>query len=70
MFGTVRAGFASVEQPQVFVLVLPDVQDGFEFANRVDLVGGRCPHDEWVIGASVWTTRVRRPSGTLPRTGF
>ena len=68
VFGTVRAGFASVEQPQVFVQVLPNLQDGLEFANRVD-IGGRCPHGEWVIGNSVWRTRVRRLE-TLPRTGF
>lgn len=37
VFGTVKAGFASVEQPQVFVRVLQNLPNGFEFANRVDV---------------------------------
>jgi uncharacterized repeat protein (TIGR01451 family) len=67
MFGTVRAGFAQVEQPQVFVDVLRTLPNGYRFANRVD-VGGKYGN-EWIIGRSSWTTTIFSNS-RLPRTGY
>ena len=67
VFGTVKAGFASVEQPQIFVDVLNTLPNGYRFSNRVD-VGGKYG-DEWIIGRSSHTTTIfcnRR----LPQTGF
>ncbi|MCL2840320.1 MAG: prealbumin-like fold domain-containing protein [Defluviitaleaceae bacterium] len=66
-FGTVRAGFRNVENPRLEGTVLDGLPDGYEFANRID-IGGRTG-SEWVIGNSVWTTRIFRPAGRHPRTG-
>jgi uncharacterized repeat protein (TIGR01451 family) len=68
VFGTVQAGFAHVERPQVFVKVLPNLPDGYQFANRVD-VGGKFG-DEWVIGNSNWVTTIYAKPVPLPRTGW
>jgi len=67
-FGTVHAGFRAVENPRLEGTVLDGLPNGYEFANRVD-IGGRTG-SEWVIGNNVWTTRVFRPAGRHPRTGF
>jgi len=68
-FGTVRAGFRSVEAPRIVANVREGLPHGFEFANRVD-VGGR-HGSEWVIGNHVWITRIfRRQPGQHPRTGY
>jgi len=68
-FGTVRAGFRSVEAPRIEGTVRDGLQNGYEFANRVD-IGGRTG-SEWVIGNNVWITRVWRPTnGEHPRTGW
>ena len=68
-FGTVRAGFRSVEAPRIEGTVRDGLQNGEEFANRVD-IGGRTG-TEWVIGNNVWVTRVFRPAtGNHPRTGW
>ena len=67
-FGTVRAGFRSVDAPRIEAIVLDGLQNGMEFVNRV-YVGGM-HGGEWVIGNHRWITRVFRPqTGTLPRTG-
>jgi len=68
-FGTVRAGFRSVEAPRIEGTVREGLQNGYEFVNRVD-VGGKTG-SEWVIGNNVWLTRVFRPThGRHPRTGW
>ena len=68
-FGTVRAGFRSVEAPRIEGTVRDGLQNGYEFVNRVDL-GGRTG-SEWVVGNGSWVTRVFRPSpGPHPRTGW
>jgi uncharacterized repeat protein (TIGR01451 family) len=48
LFGTVKAGFAQVEQPQVYVKTLSTLTNGYQFANKVD-IGGKFGN-EWVIG--------------------
>jgi hypothetical protein len=55
IFGKVKAGFSLVETPQIFVKVLPNLQNEYEFANKCD-VGGKY-NGEWVIGHSVWTVK-------------
>ena len=68
-FGTVKAGFASVEQPQVYVNVLNNLPSGYQFANKVD-VGGKTGN-EWVVGNSTWLTTIHRyTSDKLPKTGW
>jgi len=68
LFGTVQAGFTLVEQPQVFVNVLQNIPNGYQFANRVD-VGGKYDN-EWVIGNSAWVTTIFAKTSPLPRTGW
>ena len=68
MFGTVKAGFAQVEGPQVYVKVLTTLQNNYVFANKVD-VGGKYGR-EWVVGNSTCTTKVYRKPEKLPRTGY
>jgi uncharacterized surface anchored protein len=68
LFGTVKAGFAQVEQPQIFAKVLQSLPNGYEFANKSDIAGkhGR----EWIAGNSVWRSTVYSKSEPLPRTGY
>jgi uncharacterized repeat protein (TIGR01451 family) len=68
IFGTVRAGFTKVTNPQVAVTVKKDLPNGYEFANKVD-IGGKVG-SEWVIGASTWVTKCFAPPTKLPRTGY
>jgi len=68
LFGTVKAGFAQVEQPQIFVKVLTTLPNGYEFANKAD-VGGKYGR-EWVVGNTTWLTKVYKKSEPLPRTGY
>jgi uncharacterized repeat protein (TIGR01451 family) len=68
LFGTVKAGFAQVEQPQIFVKVLPALANGYEFANKAD-VGGKYG-SEWVVGNTTWLTRIYCKPEPLPRTGY
>jgi uncharacterized repeat protein (TIGR01451 family) len=68
LFGTVKAGFTQVEQPQIFVKVLTALQNGYEFANKVD-VGGRHGR-EWVVGNSSTVCKVHKKAEPLPRTGY
>jgi len=68
-FGTVRAGFRSVDAPRIEGTVRDGLQNGYEFVNRID-IGGRTG-TEWVVGNNVWVTRVFRPThGQHPRTGW
>jgi hypothetical protein len=70
-FGTVKAGFAQVEQPQVFVNVLPTLTNGYEFVNKAD-VGGRYGK-EWVVFKSTTVCKTfckPEPAEPLPRTGY
>jgi hypothetical protein len=68
LFGTVKAGFAQVEQPQIYVKVLSALANGFQFANKCDVAGkyGR----EWVAGNSTWLTKIYKKPEPLPRTGY
>ena len=50
IFGTVKARFAQVEQPQIFVKVLTTLQNGYKFTNKAD-VGGKHMR-EWIINMS------------------
>jgi uncharacterized surface anchored protein/uncharacterized protein (DUF433 family) len=69
IFGTVKAGFCQVETPQVYVKVLTGLQNGFQFANKVD-VGGKYGK-EWVVGNSTWLTIIYVPKSVpLPKTGY
>jgi len=68
LFGTVKAGFAQVEQPQIYVRVLDTLPNQYQFANKAD-VGGKYGH-EWVIGNSTWLTTVYKKEAPLPRTGY
>ena len=69
IFGNVKAGFISVEQPQVFVTVLKNLPGGYQFANKAD-IGGRYGN-EWVVGNSTWLTTIYRATANrLPKTGY
>jgi uncharacterized repeat protein (TIGR01451 family) len=68
LFGTVKAGFTIVEQPQIYVKVLSALPNGYQFANKAD-VGGKYG-SEWVVGNSTWRTTVYAPPTKLPRTGY
>ena len=68
MFGTVKAGFAQVEQPQVFVKVLTTLANGYEFANKAD-VGGK-HMGTWIISNSTTLCKVFKKDLPLPRTGY
>jgi uncharacterized repeat protein (TIGR01451 family) len=70
LFGTVKAGFSIVEQPQIYAQVLADLPNGYEFANKVD-TGGKY-NAEWVVGNATSRSRVYNPakSTPLPRTGY
>jgi uncharacterized surface anchored protein len=67
IFGTVKAGFSNVETPQIFVKVLPNLQNGFEFANKAD-VGGKY-NGEFIINSNTWKTTIYAIQSQLPRTG-
>lgn len=68
-FGTVGAGFHSVEGQVMTVTVLGDLPDGYRFTNRTD-VGGRTG-DEWSYAKDAWTTCIfAPPRGVLPKTGM
>ena len=70
MFGTVKAGFSNVETPQVFVKVLPNLSNGYEFANRCDVGGKYAETGEWVCSSSSWVTKIWAVPAKLPKTGF
>jgi uncharacterized surface anchored protein len=68
LFGTVKAGFCQVLQPQVFVKVLANLPNGYQFANKAD-VGGKYGR-EWVVGNSTAVTTIYAKPEKLPRTGY
>ena len=68
VFGTVKAGFAQVEQPQVYMTVLKNLPNGYQFANKAD-IGGKY-QNEWIIGNSTWLTTIYAIGGKLPKTGY
>jgi len=68
VFGTVKAGFCQVMQPQIYVVVSNNLMNGYQFANRAD-IGGKYG-SEWVISNSTWRTIIYAPPVKLPRTGF
>jgi hypothetical protein len=67
VYGTVRAGFAQVVCPQIFVKVQPNLPNGYQFANKAD-IGGKYG-SEWVVSNSTAVTSVYS-TGKLPRTGY
>jgi hypothetical protein len=67
VFGTVKAGFALVDQAQVFVDVLPMLNNGYQFGNKADY-GGKYG-SEWVIGNSTVVTTIFS-NVKLPKTGY
>jgi uncharacterized repeat protein (TIGR01451 family) len=68
IFGTVKAGFTKVTEPQVFMTVKTGLANGCQFANKSD-AGGKYG-SEWVVGASSWVTTVYAKPVKLPRTGY
>ena len=37
IFGTVKAGFAQVEQPKVYMYIQKNLPNGLQFANKADI---------------------------------
>ena len=68
VFGTVKAGFSIVEQPQVYVKVNQNLPNGYRFANKAD-TGGKYGR-EWVVANTTWTTTIYTKPQPLPRTGY
>ena len=68
VFGNVKAGFSQVETPQVYVTLLKNLPNGYEFGNKVDV--GDKYGAEWVIGNSTWVTTIYAQPTKLPRTGY
>lgn len=68
VFGNVKAGFCSVEKPKVYLKVLNNLPNGFQFANKCD-VGGTYG-GEWIVGNSTWTTTIYAKNKPLPNTGY
>jgi len=68
LFGTVKAGFTQVEQPQVYVKVLDTLPSQYQFVNKAD-VGGNYGR-EWVISNTTWLTTTYKKPEPLPRTGY
>jgi uncharacterized repeat protein (TIGR01451 family) len=69
IFGSVKAGFSCVEQPQVYLTVLANLPNGYEFANKCD--AGGIYNGEFIIGNSTWATSVyNKNPPKLPKTGF
>lgn len=67
IFGTAKAKFAQVVNPQVFVDVINTLPNKYEFANKCD-IGGRYD-GEWIITNSTWKTTIYS-NVTLPKTGY
>ncbi|MDR0294501.1 MAG: hypothetical protein LBH95_10175, partial [Oscillospiraceae bacterium] len=68
LFGTVKAGFAQVVQPQIFVKVLTTLPNQYQFANKSD-AGGKYGR-EWIVSNATWLTSIYRKPEKLPRTGY
>ncbi len=67
-FGTVPAGFCSVENPILQVQVPADLSGGSMIRNTAD-VGGRCG-DAWLTETASWDAAVRVLDEEQPKTGF
>ncbi len=67
-FGTVPAGFASVQDPILQVQVASDMSGSTNIRNTAD-VGGRYG-DAWLTDSASWETAVRVLDEELPKTGF
>ena len=67
-FGTVKAGFREENRPMILVTVLPNLANGYRFANRTD-VGGKY-NDKWFTSDYTWVTEVRGPVISYPTTGY
>jgi hypothetical protein len=72
-FGQVPAGFTTVNQPRIYVDVLPTTQvllpNGMQFANKVDVGGRVAGSNEWVIGNSTTATTIFS-NRKIPQSGF
>jgi uncharacterized surface anchored protein len=68
IFGAVKSGFTIVEQPRIYTKVLPNLANGYQFANKCD-TGGKYGR-EWVVGASSWLVTTYAKPEKLPRTGY
>jgi hypothetical protein len=68
IFGTVKAGFCQVEQPQIYARVLDTLPNGHQFANKSD-AGGK-HGQEWVLSNSTTVCTVYKKPEKLPRTGY
>jgi len=67
-FDEVEVGFHCVDGPYMYVTVLGNLPDGYQFTNRTT-VGGRT-EDEWIYTKDAWTTCIFAPKlGKLPKTG-
>ena len=67
-FDEVEAGFHCVDGPYMYVTVLGNMPDGYQFTNRTT-VGGRT-EDEHIYSKDAWTTCIFAPKlGKLPKTG-
>ena len=53
-FGTVKAGFREENRPMILVTVLPNLANGYRFANRTD-VGGKY-NDKWFTSDYTWVS--------------
>ena len=67
-FGTVKAGFREENRPMILVTVLPNLANGYRFANRTD-VGGKY-NDKWFTSDYTWGTEIRGPVISYPTTGY
>ena len=68
IFGTVKAGFSQVIQPQIFVDVLKTLPNGYQLSNKVD-VGGKYD-GEFIVGNSTHSSKIYRKPEKLPKTGY
>ena len=69
-FGRVPAGFQSVSNPTLTVMVSPTTPNGYQLVNRAD-VGGKY-QDVWQTAQAGWVTIIRNYAKipTLPKTGY
>jgi hypothetical protein len=68
VFGTVKAGFSCVEQPQIYVRTLSTLLNQYRFAKKSDVAGKY--GTEWIAGNSVAVTEIYRKPVPLPKTGY
>jgi len=69
VFGTVKAGFAQVESPQLYARSVKGLANGASFVNMAD-VGG-IYNGQWITTISRWVTRVYSYTQIeMPKTGY